>query len=132
MILDFTERFQEIKPKLLKEFGKTHPSSYEDIFRKTIKIMFEDYENEEICDSDLPDFNRITVINDGDWQGTLVFVIGAQGYQPSTYWVSSVNYGSCSSCDTFQMYEDFDHPKKSAPNMVTLALHLIQSMKQIL
>ena len=131
MILDFIERFQEIKPELVKEFSKNHPNSYEDIFRKTIKMMFEDYENEEICDSDLPDFERITVIDDGDWQGTLVFVVGAQNYQPSTYWVSSVNYGSCSVCDTFKEYEDFEHPEKSAPNMVTLALHLIQSLKEI-
>lgn len=126
MIIEFIDRFQEIKPRLLEEFSKEEPESYEDIFKQTIKMMFSGY------DSETPDFERITVIDDGDYQGTLVFVVAAQGYQPSDYWATRVFYGSCSGCDTFQAYSDYDNPEESAPHMVTMALHMIESMKKIL
>lgn len=128
MITEFIDRFQEIKPKLLEKFSIKEPKSYEDIFKQTIKMMFPEYD-----DLEYPDFERITVIDDGDYQGTLVFVVSSRDYQPRDYWVSSVDYGSCSSCDTFQSYYTFGHnPEESAPEMVTMALHMIESMKKIL
>ena len=131
MIVEFLDRFQEIKKDLLKQFSEKEPDSYEDIFIQTIKMMFEHYENEEICDSDLPDFNRITAIDHGDYQGTQLFIVGASGYQPSKYWATRVDYGSCSGCDTYQAYSDSCNPKESAPHMVTMALHMIESLKEI-
>ena len=129
MIIEFIDRFQEIKPRLLEQFSKEEPESYEDIFKQTIKMMFSDSD----YDSETPDFERITVIDDGDYQGTLVFVVASQGYQPSDYWVTRVFYGSCSECDTFQRYYTWgDNPEKSAPEMVTMALHMIEAMKKIL
>ena len=40
-----------------------------------------------------PGLERIHRIDDGDYQGTLVFVIGGKGYQLSTYWYVKVSYG---------------------------------------
>lgn len=67
-----------------------------------------------IDECDAPHPERIHQIDDGDYQGTLIFVIGAGGYQPSRYWYVKVGYGSCSGCDTLQAirgYED-DAPTK--------------------
>ena len=129
MIIEFIDRFQEIKPRLLEQFSKEEPESYEDIFKQTIKMMFSDSD----YDSETPDFERITVIDDGDYQGTLVFVVAAQGYQPNDYWATRVFYGSCSECDTFQRYCTYGgNPEDSAPEMVTMALHMIEAMKKIL
>lgn len=126
MITEFIDRFQEIKPRLLEQFSKEEPDSYEDIFKQTIKMMFPD------SDSGTPDSERITVIDDGDYQGTLVFVVAAKGYQPSNYWATRVFYGSCSGCDTFQSYCTYgDNPEESAPEMVTMALHMIEAMNNI-
>ena len=134
MITEFIDKFQEIKPRLLVQFSKEEPDDYSDIFKQTIKMMFEDTEDTEdtyFSNSETPDFERITVIDDGDYQGTLVFVVASKGYQPSDYWATRVDYGSCSGCDTFQSYSDYDNPEKSAPKMVTMALHMIESMKKI-
>ena len=125
MILEFINRFQEIKPKLLEQFSQKEPDSYEDIFRQTLKLMFDEKSR------DLPDFERIHTIDDGDYQGTLVFVVASGSYQPDNYWVTRVYYGSCSACDTFQSYSDSCNPENSAPEMVTMALHMIEEMKQI-
>lgn len=45
---------------------------------------------------------RITQIDDGDYQGTLLFVIPFDTYQPEEreYLMTFVGYGSCSGCDT--------------------------------
>ena len=134
MITEFIDKFQEIKPRLLEQFSKEEPDNYSDIFKQTIKMMFEDTEDTEdtyFSNSETPDFERITVIDDGDYQGTLVFVVASKGYQPSNYWATQVDYGSCSGCDTFQSYSDYRNPEKSAPEMVTMALHMIESMKKI-
>lgn len=133
MIVQFIERFQEIKLDLLEQFCQKEPESYEDIFKQTIKMMFENSEDSYSCNSETPDYERITVIDNGDYQGTLVFVVASKSYQPNDYWVSTVDYGSCSGCDTFQAYCTYgDDPKESAPHMLTMALHMIEAMKKIL
>lgn len=131
MITEFIDKFQEIKPRLLEQFSKEEPDDYQDIFKQTIKMMFEKSDDTYSCNSETPDFERITVIDDGDYQGTLVFVVASKGYQPSDYWATQVDYGSCSGCDTFQSYSDYDNPEQSAPEMATMALHMIESMKKI-
>jgi len=125
MIQEFIDRFQEIKPDLLKQFQSKEPDSYGDILVQTLHMMFQD------GDYDKPDASRLTVIDDGDYQGTLLFIIGANGYQPSTYWSVYVNYGSCSGCDSYQAVACYDNPEESADEMLLMALHMIQSMKQI-
>lgn len=131
MITEFIDKFQEIKPRLLEQFSNAEPDDYADIFKQTIKMMFENSEYTYSIDRITPDFERITVIDDGNYQGTLVFVVASKGYQPSDYWATSVDYGSCSGCDTFESYSDYDNPEQSAPEMVTMALHMIESMKKI-
>lgn len=56
-------------------------------------------------DYDTPwDEKNITVIDDGEYQGTLLFLIPQRTYQPECddYLMSHVYYGSCSVCDTLQ------------------------------
>jgi len=73
----------------------------------------------------------VHLIDDGDYQGVLLFVIASGGYQPSEYWTTSVWYGSCSGCDTFQsIMEDSDYDRRINDYM-TLALHITQKLKKI-
>jgi hypothetical protein len=84
-----------------------------------------------------PDPTRIHQIDDGDYQGTLLFVIAASGYQPSDYWYVKVGYGSCSGCDTLQAidgyggYSDEAPSKDQVDDYMTLALHIIQGLKSM-
>ena len=45
---------------------------------------------------------NITMIDNGDYQGTQLFMIPLETYQPSEYeyLITYVGYGSCSGCDT--------------------------------
>lgn len=74
-----------------------------------------------------PDYEKIKVVDFGDYQGTLVLVVGAQGYQPYRHWVTAVSYGSCSACDTIQEACD----DKDYESLYTLALHMLQSLKEV-
>lgn len=56
------------------------------------------------------DADKITVIDDGDYQGTLLFMIPRDTYQPSEYdyLLTYTGYGSCSGCDTLQSIQDWE------------------------
>ena len=126
MITEYVDRFQEIKQELLEYFSKEEPSSYEAILEKTLEFMFP---NKDYGD---PDYSNIHIIDDGDYQGTLIFVIPEYGYQPYKYWSVKVAYGSCSGCDTYRAYSTWgEDPQESAPHMLTMAMHMIQSIKEL-
>ena len=54
--------------------------------------------------------NRITEIDDGDYQGTLVYLIPFDTYEPSEsdYLMTYVGYGSCCGCDTLQAIQSWE------------------------
>lgn len=56
---------------------------------------------------------NITVIDDGDYQGTLMFLIPKDCYQPSEneYLLTFVGYGSCNVCDTLMGIQGWDDAK---------------------
>ena len=111
---------------------KNDEFSYKSLLENTVKILFG--ENDD-C-SGMPDFERITKIDNGDYQGTLVFVIGGKGYQPGVedHWYTSVYYGSCSGCDTLQSISEYSNDLPNDDQIQqywTLCLHMIQKMKRM-
>ena len=52
---------------------------------------------------------EITEIDNGDYQGTLLYLIPFKTYQLSEneYLMTYVGYGSCSGCDTLQAIQDY-------------------------
>lgn len=77
-----------------------------------------------------PDPTRIHKIDDGDYQGTLVFVIGATGYQPFDYWYTRVYYGSCSGCDALEDAWGYGE-QRDYEGLWTIALHMLQGMRKM-
>ena len=73
------------------------------------------------------DSENFTTIDDGDYQGTLLFVIPERCYQPNAenYLMTYVEYGSCSCCDTMLAILGSD---TMVEDLMTLALHMIQHM----
>lgn len=55
------------------------------------------------------DSERITEIDDGKYQGTLLYLIPVEDYCPAEYdyLMTYVNYGSCSGCDTLLSIQDY-------------------------
>ena len=125
MIKEFVTRFDAAREQLAEGFSKKHPSEYLDIVKAVISVL-------DSSDYSVPDPDRIHQIDDGDYQGTLLFVIGAQGYQPERYWFVRVDYGSCSGCDTLQRiadYSDAAPTQDQVKDYMTLALHIVQGLK---
>ena len=73
---------------------------YKDLVKLTVKWILNGGEN----DFQNWDYNNITCIDNGDYQGTLLYLIPENTYQPAEYQylMTYVNYGSCSGCDTLQ------------------------------
>lgn len=63
-----------------------------------------------VCNEYKLQANHITEIDDGDYQGTLVYLIPFDTYQPSEcdYLMTYVGYGSCSGCDTLQAIQSWE------------------------
>lgn len=117
-------------------FRAQFPSNYGGIVREVVAALAA-HAGPEVWSP--PDPERVNLIDHGDYQGTLVFIIGAKGYQPSTYWAVRVAYGSCSTCDTFQRIQSEKDWKDASPGsthvqlrqLMQLALHIVQGLKEI-
>jgi hypothetical protein len=128
MIQKFVNRFMAAEGVLRETFAAKHPDTYIDIVKAVVSVIGEKDAYGE------PDATRIHEIDDGDFQGTLVFVIAAGGYQPNEYWYVKVYYGSCSGCDTLEgirCYSDDPPTKKQLDAYMTLALHIVQGFKSM-
>lgn len=125
MIDKFVNKWNEKKNELLTKFTK-HPDNYKELVTWVVEFLTDD-------DYSSIDPQRIHEIDDGDYQGTLLYVIGAKGYQPSEYWTVKVHYGSCSGCDTLQAisgYSSEPPTQEQVSDYMTLCLHIIQRLKE--
>lgn len=128
VIKEFVDAYFTHKEKLESVFKQSNPSDYTDIVKAVIDVI------NPHAEYGYPDVRRITKIDHGDYQGMLVYVIGASGYQPSKYWYVCIDYGSCSGCDTLQaIRECHDYSGTATESQVsqymTLALHIVQKLK---
>lgn len=127
MIQEFIDRFNQQRSSIRAEFAANPPRQYADLVAVVIKHVAGDAYGHM-------DLERIHCIDDGSYQGTLVFVIAAEGYQPSDYWYVKVSYGSCSGCDTLEAiarHSDEPATKQQLNDYMTLALHIVQGLKRM-
>jgi len=127
MIQELVKRWEEKKDEVRAVFEKKLPGSYKDIVTTVVdKISAEEYGAFAL------DPNRITIINHGDYQGTMLFVIGEKGYSSDEFYYVKVNYGSCSGCDTLQAVLDYSDEitEEKVDGLMTLALHIVQKIKE--
>ena len=87
------------KDLLKEELSKIKNIEYRELVKLTFNCIF---------NNNLPsnykelDIENITEIDDGNYQGTLLYVIPFNVYQPAEYdyLMTYVGYGSCSGCDS--------------------------------
>ena len=136
MIEEFTKRWFERSHMVRSLFNAQMPKAYRDIVTAVVAMLHDEDKYSSI------DPERIHEINDGDYQGTLVYVIGASGYQPDDYWYVKVGYGSCSGCDTLEhiLSGNWGHENEEEASawkqaaldqLMTLALHIVQGLKKM-
>lgn len=141
MIKNFVSAWDRYNNLLLLEFIKNRPSCYKDIVVKLMDIVINSY----LIDIDefVLDIDRMTVIDDGSYQGTTIYVVPFQTYQPCVHdYVFTHNYyGSCSGCDAFEaIYSRYslwdedvsdEENEKAAKDFYALALNLLQRFQYL-
>lgn len=128
LVARFDAKRDEIRGNLLNLLiNSNHYIDYIDIVKVVIEAVHDDNYSS-------PDPEHIHEIDDGEYQGTLLFVIPADGYQPYDYWCVKVGYGSCSGCDTLMAILEGDYGDtidEKVDSLFTLALHIVQGLKKI-
>jgi hypothetical protein len=131
MIKEIIFQWDTNKGKLEEHFKQGHPGSYINI----VKDIFE-YVINNGDDFSSYDTEKLTVIDDGDYQGTQIFIIPKKTYQPDIedYLITDTYYGSCSGCDTLQSITQYYGglpTEEQVKDYMTLALHLVQKLRHL-
>ena len=139
MIKEFIEAWEKNKNKLEDYFRNTKQEEYDEylkIVTKLFEIVINPYliKTTDYKLNDGFDIKNITLIDNGDYQGTQIFIIPLDTYQPKVeeYVYTHTYYGSCSGCDTLLSISDYDEEKPNEEQIkdyMTLALHLLQKCK---
>ena len=110
--------------------------SYKDLVIKVVDLIFNDENEDNGWDVWRFDSEKITEIDNGDWQGTLLYLIPRDTYQPAEYeyLMTYVGYGSCGGCDTLQSiqswyFDKLDEEQKEdmVKQFMSLCLHIVQN-----
>jgi hypothetical protein len=93
--------------EILKNDTKLNSCDYKYLVEVAFESIFNSDDNEYGEDLNI---KAITEIDNGDYQGTFIYLIPRNTYQPSEYdyLMTYVGYGSCSGCDTLQAIQDWN------------------------
>ena len=131
MIKHFVKQWDERKHLLEGWLKENMPEDYAQIHRKLFELVVTD----PIGRYSKWNWDRLVEIDNGSYQGVMIFIMCPNAYQPclEDYVFTSVEYGSCSVCDTFEGICGYEYNKTPTPDQVsqfmTLALHLLQETK---
>lgn len=123
MIKEFVEAWERNKHELEAKFQQKHPEDYDEILRGVLELF------RELAIRPHPrKFHRVA---DGDYNGTLVFVIPQE--EGDDFWYVKIAYGTSWCCDTLEYIKkenQSDPPNEDQVKMyMTLALHIVQRLK---
>jgi len=103
-----------------------------------VKLVVDYILNEEGSkegDPDVWDSEKIYQIDDGEWSGTLLFLIPKKTYVPAEYeyLMTYADYGSCHGCDTLLQIQGYDNEGKlptgqQVDDYMTLCRDLVSHM----
>lgn len=123
MLKIIAKKWDENKDKLrsiLAERTDLNSVDYIDLVKLSFETIYnyglDDYKTEHYVgygDLISLDLDKIHIIDDGDYQGTLLYIIPFNTYQPCEfeYLMTYVGYGSCSGCDALESIQAWDEKK---------------------
>ncbi len=128
MILNYVKQWEERKHLLEQWLNDNEPNSYESIYEMLFNLVVTKPNDDEYSEWD---WGRFVKIDDGTFQGNEIYILCSNEYQPSLtdYIFTSVAYGSCTVCDTFQSIEMLQDKEERVKQYMTLALHMVQETK---
>lgn len=132
MIKEFIKKWEKYK-RDLENYFKTNKQSEYDSYEKIVKKIIELIINKDSSDKYL--YGDLLVIDDGNYQGTQIFIAHINCYEPSIedYIYTNNYYGTCSGCDTLlgiSCYEDGLPNEQQIKEYMNLSLHLIQKFRR--
>ena len=132
----FMDLWVKNKNKLEDYFRNTIQREYDDyelIVKKTIELIINDEDEYEEYN-----FERMTVIDDGSYQGTQLYLIPRDTYQPGPedYIFTHNYYGSCSGCDTLQAIHWYSLDEKPDEEQIKdymlLSLNIVENISYLI
>ena len=139
MIKEFVAAWDQNKTKL-EQYIRTHRQieyrNYETLVEMLLNIVINPYFDEKLGMMTW-DSTKITIVDDGDYQGTQLFIIPKDTYQPSAsdYIWTYQYYGSCSGCDALMAISEYDDglpTEEQIKEYMALELHLLQRLKYMI
>lgn len=125
MIQEYVESYYRNKETLALEIKANLPKNYQQLVTMVFKMLADDE-----CVNLKPDITKIREIDDGVYQGTLIYIAPEITWQPSTYIYCKIWYGSCSGCDTIQGILESKYSEEiKCTEYMMLALHIIQKTR---
>ena len=135
MIQEIVNIYMKHKEELRKQFAEKHPEDYKEIVKMVFELIEKHSDGLSYTNLNCPDTSKIHEIDDGSYQGTLLYLVPDSGYMPSGYYYVFINYGSCSGCDTLEGIRQYEGDKKPDEQQIkdymTLCLHIVQAIKVI-
>lgn len=134
MIKEFCLAWEKNKSELEEYFKTTRQGQYCS-YGDLVKLIFDKVINPGFS-ADYYRYNtdEIVEIDDGSYQGTLIFILHRDTYQPGVcdYVYTNTYYGSCSACDTLLGISRYDcdlPDEEQVQDYMSLCLHLLQNCK---
>lgn len=135
MIKQFVNSWEKHKDTL-REYFKTHTMGEYNSYKDLVVLLFTIINLDASSEYNKFDIEHLTEIDDGEYQGTLIYLIPQSSYQPCAeeYVWTAVDYGSCSGCDILLSILGCDNEipnEQQIDDLMYLVLHLLQRCKYL-
>ena len=137
MIPQIIKQWEDNKHLLQEYFATTKQDEYSESYLFILKKIFEIVITKTVSGyEDGYNWNEISMVDNGECQGTQIFLIPDKTYEPEidNYLVTNTYYGSCSGCDTLLSIGSYDTDlptPKQVTQYMTLSLHLVQKLREL-
>lgn len=113
--------------KVLAERTDLNDCDYKTLVKLTFETIYNSYAS---ADFERLNLDRISVIDDGDYQGTLMFMIPVNTYQPGAdeYIMTYIGYGSCSGCDALQAAQGWTRDEKLSEQQIVDFMNICKDL----
>ena len=126
LILLWEKNKEVFRQELVNNFK--HYTRYSRIVESLFNICFVDEENNSLFDT-----SKMVQIDNGEYQGTLIYVIPYDTYQPNIHQhvYTHIYYGSCNLCDMLGIVLNQDNINDQVNGLMSIALQFVQRIKKM-
>lgn len=133
VFVDLWDKNKDVLEKALRNINDIRTLEYHYLVSITFESIYNHNNNVDVAYYKRINIGEISEIDNGDYQGTLLYLIPFDTYQPdeSDYLMTYVGYGSCSGCDTLLSIIDSDNEQptdKQVKDLMVLCKDIITNI----